>query len=397
MKALVYLPGIEAYHDRARMLLALSDRLDRLVLLVGRLDGDLPADAHPHCRIVEAGLRPGRGLTNPARASRRARALIREEGLHLAHDTFGMLAPLFRRRPTADLVCCTSLFCLNAWRLRHVWRPRVGRFRLWTSRAGWSMLYGRRVERRICLAADAIILQAEGLKARLREDVPVPDDRLHVLPNNVDTDFWSPEEPQANATAESDADGQSVRLVSAGTLGESRGLYVLLDTVYALAKRGRNVHLTLIGPIEDSAVARCRAALVRPELNGRVDLAGRLPREALREHLRTADAFLYHTVNDGSPRTVLEALATGLPVVASRHPGIDALDPAGDAIAFVPFGDASATADAVERLADGPALRDDRARAARRIAEARHACDVVADAYAALYRRLLGGGAVPTP
>ena len=49
--------------------------------------------------------------------------------------------------------------------------------------------------------------------------------------------------------------------------------------------------------------------------------------------------LIYQSMNEGSPRVVLEAMGCGLPVIASNHPGIVELDPGGEYISFTDYGD----------------------------------------------------------
>ena len=111
-------------------------------------------------------------------------------------------------------------------------------------------------------------------------------------------------------------------------------------------------------------------------------------REKLRDIYRDSDLFLCQTINEGSPRVVLEALACGLPVIASHHPGIDILDPEGDWIAFTDFADVSEITRIVQDLRNNPSAWAQRALIARAAVVERFSMPTVARQYVELYQQL---------
>jgi glycosyltransferase involved in cell wall biosynthesis len=95
----------------------------------------------------------------------------------------------------------------------------------------------------------------------------------------------------------------------------------------------------------------------------RLELPGFVPfGDELLAHYRRAHAFVHIAVTEGVPAAIVEALAAGIPVVATDVGGVSAAVGRGEAAILVPPGDAEALRAAVEALARDPALR-------RRIAE----------------------------
>ncbi len=113
---------------------------------------------------------------------------------------------------------------------------------------------------------------------------------------------------------------------------------------------------------------------------------------------RTEQAALYHRVSDvfvllsereGQPNALIEAMASGVPVVATAIPGVTECVEDGREGLLVPVGDAAATAAAIRRLLDDPGLRTLMGRRARRRAVAEHDIARLGQRYAALYEDLV--------
>src|SRR5712691_4797457 len=121
------------------------------------------------------------------------------------------------------------------------------------------------------------------------------------------------------------------------------------------------------GPLRE----RIEAQIAEQGLAERVLLLGPKERREVVELLREADLFITASVltpqgdREGIPVALMEAMATGLPVVASRISGIPELVDDGRSGLLVPPGDAEALAAAIRRLHDDPALRERLGAAAR--------------------------------
>jgi glycosyltransferase involved in cell wall biosynthesis len=146
------------------------------------------------------------------------------------------------------------------------------------------------------------------------------------------------------------------------------------------------VSLVLVGDGEE----RDRLASKAAELGvaDRVHFAGRVADPA--EYLRAADAFVLPSVAEGMSNSLLEAMATGLPCLASDIGGnTDLLGQRGAGL-LLPGDNTQAWADAILRVVADRDFGLGMGAAARRRVEADFALEVVVDRYQALYRRLLG-------
>lgn len=112
--------------------------------------------------------------------------------------------------------------------------------------------------------------------------------------------------------------------------------------------------------------ARAEVAAAFAALGPRVVQAGRLDEASLEGLMAASDLFVWPAINEAYGMAILEAQASGLPVVAGGGPGVAAIVDDGATGRLVPVGDAGAFAAAVRGLLDDPGLR---ARFARRAAE----------------------------
>src|SRR5690606_27458878 len=107
------------------------------------------------------------------------------------------------------------------------------------------------------------------------------------------------------------------------------------------------------------------------------------------DYLAAFDIFVYPSVREGLGSTLLDAMAFGLPIVASRAGGIPEIVEDGVNGLLIPPGDPDALVQALVRLLDDPALCASM-RSANRASAARYSSDRMTDSYEAIYRSLLG-------
>jgi glycosyltransferase involved in cell wall biosynthesis len=149
-----------------------------------------------------------------------------------------------------------------------------------------------------------------------------PGVAIKPIPNVVDTDLFVPPERWRP--------GPSLRLVSVGSLVPIKGHRHLIAAVAALRRQGAQLTLEVIGdgPLRDD-LERASAELGVDDV---VTFAGRLDKAAVAEALRRADVFVLPSLWENLPCALLEAMAVGLPAVASRVGGVAEVVGPGEAI-----------------------------------------------------------------
>jgi colanic acid/amylovoran biosynthesis glycosyltransferase len=168
--------------------------------------------------------------------------------------------------------------------------------------------------------------------------------------------------------------GSLLRVLVVGRLVEKKGVDLGLEAVAALAARGVRVHLDIVGDGVLRAPLEARAAALG--LGGRVSFHGWQSQNAVARLMAASDVLLAPSRTDaagdqeGIPVTLMEAMASGLPVVTTRHSGIPELVEHGVSGWLAEENDVAGLIDGLARLERDPALALRFAGAARdRLAE----------------------------
>jgi len=141
------------------------------------------------------------------------------------------------------------------------------------------------------------------------------------------------------------------RLITVGTLDQLyKGQDVAIRALAELVRRGRDVRLTFVG--KGRLRPRLEALASSEGVASRIAFTGPLPAgHAVREQLDQSDLFIMPSRTEGLPRALLEAMARGLPCIASGVGGVPELLDAEDLA--VP-GNVSSLADAIEQAMQNP-------------------------------------------
>jgi glycosyltransferase involved in cell wall biosynthesis len=170
--------------------------------------------------------------------------------------------------------------------------------------------------------AHRVLAVSGALRDRLRE-LGVPDEKILVHHNGVDSERFQPADAAA-ARRELGLDPAGRHVVYVGYLVEAKALHVLIEAVAGLRRAGTldfTVHLVGCGPLEGELKAKAESAGVADV----VRFQGRRPHQEVPKWMAAADVFCLPSVREGCPNVILEALASGRPVVATRVGGIPEL------------------------------------------------------------------------
>ena len=157
--------------------------------------------------------------------------------------------------------------------------------------------------------------------------------------------------------------GDPVRIVCIARLVPVKGQLVLLEALADLVRRGVTARLELVGggPMQGALEAAVRDL----DLDDRVEIAGALAHPSVLARIRSADILCLPSFAEGVPIVLMEAMALGAPVVATRVMGIPELVEHGVSGLLVAPGSAVELASALERLVEDPGLRLTLGRSAR--------------------------------
>lgn len=232
-----------------------------------------------------------------------------------------------------------------------------------------------------CLGACDLALCCSGFVAdRLRQRFPDLAGRIRVLWNGVDGSFL---EQAADTTASRD-------LLFAGRLAPEKGVHLLIEAFARIAPALPDSRLRLVGPqsfsppefvdpkAQDPITAALRRWLIDPAsysrylrelaapLGDQVLFAGPTDHRGIAASMREAAVFAFPSLwHEPFGMPVVEAMAAGLPVVATRAGAFPETVEDGRTGLLVPRGDVAALADALGRLLADPGLRRQMGRAGR--------------------------------
>ena len=190
---------------------------------------------------------------------------------------------------------------------------------------------------------------------------PWADEKIRIVHCGIDPTVFRMPERAANPP--------ELRILCVGRFDEVKGHPILVDACRRLADRGARFRCDLVGegPLREDVEAAIRAA----GLEDRIHTLGARPRLEVVRLLGAADVFALPSVmaangeREGIPVALMEAMATGVPVVTSRLSGIPELVEHEVTGLLVEPRDAAGLAAALERLAGDRALRERLGRAGR--------------------------------
>jgi glycosyltransferase involved in cell wall biosynthesis len=228
---------------------------------------------------------------------------------------------------------------------------------------------------------DRVITVSEDNRMHLVRNHGVPDGKIRVVRIGIPEPQTAP--PAGIRSSLGIADDALV-LVIAGALDGRKGH----DTMFhALAKLPARLHLVVLG--EGERGGEFRGTVKAAGIDERVHFMGH--RDDVFAVLREADLLVHPSEIDATPYVIVEAMAAGLPVVASGIYGIPELVIDGETGVLVPPGDSAATAGTLRILAADPEMRVKMGAAARKRYEEHFRLSTSLSRTVAVYEEIMGG------
>jgi glycosyltransferase involved in cell wall biosynthesis len=351
-----------------RWIISLISHLDsgRIESIVGAVnDGDY--DDVPLCRMAqsrgfESVVIRGHGRVNLA-AVRELRRYIVANRIDILHTHFykADLIGLLAARGTDCLVMTTP----HGWAVR----PTPS---LWVY---------ERLTKLSFPFMDAVVPLSTGLMQSLKW-TPGLSGKLHLIENAVDLSEAKQECALEAGLAALRASGKFV-LGYVGRLDAGKDLETLLRAM--AGNHHPHWHVVLVGAGDHGD--QLRALVKELGIGDRVTFTGY--REDRMAFLKGFDVFVLPSRSEGIPRCLMEAMAAGVPIVASDIPGCRNLVDGSSTGLLFPVGDERALRERVVELSESPERRDSIVEGARRFIEAKFSCERMAREYETLYENLI--------
>jgi sugar transferase (PEP-CTERM/EpsH1 system associated) len=219
------------------------------------------------------------------------------------------------------------------------------------------------------------------LQRWLTEVVGIRASRVQHICNGVDTDRFKPRSDNTETEPSSDVVIGSITRFSA-----IKDPLNLVDAFIDLRAKGENVRLLMVG--DGELLANARTRLHESGMDDVVYFPG--SRDDIPEQLRKMDIFVLGSLREGISNTILEAMASGLPVIASDTGGNPELIEAGVNGELVPPGDTRALTQAIRDYIQDPQRRARHGLASRDRVTCCFSIERMVDNYRALYLNALG-------
>ncbi|MFQ5767331.1 MAG: glycosyltransferase, partial [Acidobacteriota bacterium] len=296
----------------------------------------------------------------PGRIGRLIRVL-REKRVHLAHSyLFG----------------ASAYTSAAAWWLGLPFLPAVRSF-------GQGRAFVLRTVDRIVLRRGRLVLaNSRDVAAWVEKGLGVPGAQIRVVSNGLDL-------PRFTCIPDMKAGRDSCTVVGSISLFKpQKRIHFLLEVAGNLKSRGRRFRFRLLG--DGAEWERCRESRDKMGLQDCVELPGRT--DDVASELAGLHIFVLASDREGMPNAVMEAMAAGRPVVATRVPGTAEIVEDGVTGLLVPPDDVDRFAGALETLMDDPGLAGSLGRAGRRRAVVMFPLERMVQETVQVYRELLGRG-----
>ncbi len=216
-------------------------------------------------------------------------------------------------------------------------------------------------------------------------------ERIHVIHNAIDREWGQGSEIRKKGAllraSFGIAEGKKVILI-VGRLSREKDHRTLLDALGALPQPA---HLLIVG--EGPERARIEESIRRLGRERDVTLTGHVP--SAEPYYAIADIAVLSSLSEGSPNALLEAMAAGVPIVATRVGGIPEIVTHEESALLVRPGDREAMAAAIGRLLGEDGLAPRLTRRARELVVARHSPEARTRSLCGIYRTLLGEACEP--
>ena len=227
-----------------------------------------------------------------------------------------------------------------------------------------------RLSKRVWGQASAVVALSENLRSLAQRTAP--NLHMEVIRNGIDVELFTPGGP-----------AETIRLLYVGRLIERKGLFYLLEAFGSLAQTFPGLRLTLAG--DGPERGRLEGYCKQQGLADRVELTGRISREELVPLYQRASIFVMPSLEEALSNAVLEAMASGLPIITTPTGARELLDGNG---LVVERADSEALRKALQRYVDDPGLLEVHGLRSRELAEAM-SWESMALAYGQTYKQVI--------
>lgn len=219
--------------------------------------------------------------------------------------------------------------------------------------------------------ASAVVANSQGLKELALKTNK--KQAIELIYNGIDTQLFKP----------NDLPDSAFCILCVARLIERKGIKYLIEATDRLLKDNKKVKLVLVG--EGNIKAELKGEVSRRGIENQVEFMGLVAQADLPKVYNQAKVFVLPSLNEGMSNTILEAMACGLPIIATNTGGTQEL--VRDNGFVVPMRDSGAIYEACLKLIEDEALRQKMGRRSRELAEGM-SWQKIAQEYINIYKRV---------
>jgi glycosyltransferase involved in cell wall biosynthesis len=210
----------------------------------------------------------------------------------------------------------------------------------------FQYLYQGWVEKRFLSHLPAAIVDTEYVKSRVNQYPIRRKPVMHVIPQGIDETFFSVK-----------CSKDSRMILSVGAIGERKGHLFTLKAFELAKDKGMNAQLVIVGTIADKHyLERLQNAIAQSKYKIQMSLYTDITDEALKKLYEKAHLFVLHSEEESQGIVFAEAMATGLPIVATQVGGIPWVVENGRNGLLSDYGDVEAFAENIQQLMSDTSL-----------------------------------------
>jgi len=200
--------------------------------------------------------------------------------------------------------------------------------------------------------SDKVIAVSKDLKGKMTS-LGINPDKIKVLRNGVDTGRFKPTKDNFIHRTY-DLPDDTLLILFVGYMDTFKGIFELEEAFSRM--KDKNVALIMVG--EGPKKADLEKKVLGHDLKEQVVLTGAVPREDIDKYYKSADIFVLPSHSEGIPLVILEAMASGLPVIATNVGGLSEVVDDGENGFLIHPKDVENLATKLERLIDDPRVRE---------------------------------------
>jgi len=179
-----------------------------------------------------------------------------------------------------------------------------------------SRPFRNQISKLVLRNADAVLALTEDMKEEMQK---ICSRDIHVLPNGIDLEkFESLSKDEMRCKLQIKTDERLVIFV--GRFRPVKGVEYLIKSMEIIRQRDQSIRLVLVG--EGPEEENLKSLTKQLKLEGCVEFVGQISTEKVPQYMAASDVFVLPSLSEGFPLVSLEAMASGLPIVATKVTGL---------------------------------------------------------------------------